>query len=132
MGFLANLNQRWLNMNGRFWGRQCARVMLWAYKVKWNQYKECRDDPAWIAGKALVTRIKWTQIDETTFTYEPIGDPVKLVPGYAAISSAIHAVIQIEYAYLLSIRKGMIISECAEMVRQAHRAADSYIANWKG
>jgi hypothetical protein len=106
--------------------------MLFAYKVKWNQYKSDRHDRAWIAGKALVTRLRWRQVDETTFTYEPTGEPVKLIPGDGAIWSAIHAVIQVEYDYLLSIRKGMTISERAQMVREAHHAANSFIARWKG
>lgn len=129
MSLLEDLTQRWFNMNARFWGRECARVMLFAFSVKWRQYEERRSDSLFIAGKALSTRLKWKQIDETTFTYEPSGLPVD-ISGDAPVLRAIHAVIEIEYDYLLGKRKGMTLWERAQMLHEAHRAADQYAAKW--
>jgi hypothetical protein len=127
MRLFENLSQWWLKKNARIWGSGCARVMLFTYSVKWNQYKSNHSDPDWIARQALLTRADWRQLDETTLIYEPNGEMVEIVDGLGVVH-AIHAVIEIEYEYLLGRRTTIHILERMDMLRAAHHAADEFIA----
>lgn len=127
MPFLENLSSWWLRRNARVWGSGCARVMLFAYSVKWNQYKSSHSDPDWIARQTLLTRTNWRQFDETTLIYDPNGQMVEITDGLGVVH-AIHAVIEVEYEYLLSRRTTIHIMERMDMLRAAHDAADHLIA----
>ena len=127
MRFFENLSLWWLKRNARIWGNGCARIMLFAYSVKWRQYKSTHSDPDWIARRALLTRANWKQFDETTLIYEPNGQMVEIVDGLGVVH-AIHAVIEIEYEYLLGQRTGIHIMERMDMLRAAHQAADEFVA----
>jgi len=129
MGFLEQLQRRWLDGNARLWGKECARVMLLAALVKKNQYESTAPSYAWVARQAMLTRNHWVQVGETTMLYDRSGQAVE-VPNDSNLKFAIHAVIEVEYGYELS--KLLKPWECADMLREAHDAADKYLAEKSG
>jgi hypothetical protein len=102
--------------------------MLFAFLVKKNQYEGTAPSYAWVARQAILTRSHWGQVDETTLLFEKSGEPVE-IPDDSNLRSAIHTVIEIEYKHELS---RLVPWECADMLRQAHFAADSYLARKSG
>jgi len=124
MRFLELLQRRWLERNARFWGKECARVMLFAFMVKKNQYESTAPNYAWISRRALETRTHWRQVGETTMLYDRSGQAVEISDGLN-LRSVIHLVIEIEYGYELS--KLTTSWERADMLREAHDAADKYL-----
>ncbi len=129
MRFLQLLQRRWLRGNARFWGKECARVMLFAFLVKMNQHKSTAPTYAWVARQAMVTRTHWVQVGETTMLYDRSGQMIE-IPDDSNLEFAIHAVIEIEYGYELS--KLTTPWECADMLREAHDAAEKYLAKKSG
>jgi len=129
MRFLEHLQRRWLDGNARFWGKECARLMLLAFLVKKNQYESTAPTYAWVARQAILTRTHWRQVGETTMLYDRSGQTVD-VPDDSNLKFAIHAVIEIEYSFEIS--KLTTPWECADMVRLAHDAADTYLAQKSG
>lgn len=124
MRFLEHLHRRWLEKNARFWGKECARVMFFAFSVKWNQYKTTAPTPAWLVRQTLVTRTDWRQVGDATILHEPSGQAVEISDD-KNLRYAIHAVIEIEYGFELG--KLTTPWECADMLRQAHLAADEFL-----
>jgi len=124
MRFVELLQRRWFEGNARLWGKECARVMLFAFMVKKNQYESTAPSYAWISRRALETRTDWRQVGETTMLYDPSGQVVEMSDDLT-LRSVIHLVIEIEYGYELS--KLTTPWECADMLREAHGAADGYL-----
>lgn len=103
--------------------------MLFAFLVKKEQYKSTAPTFAWIARRAMLERTHWQQVGETTMLYDRSGQTIE-IPDDSDLRLAIHAVIEIEYSYEI----GRLVSpwECADMVREAHDAADKYIVKKSG
>jgi hypothetical protein len=129
MRFLKHLQRRWFDWNARIWGKECARVMLFAFLVKKNQYESTAPTYAWVARQAMLTRPHWVQVGETAMQYDRSGQTID-VPDDSNLKYAIHAVIEIEYSYELS--KMMSSWECFDMLRLAHDAADKFLAQKSG
>lgn len=127
MRFFEHLQRRWLEGNARFWGKECARVMVFAFRVKKNQYETTAPSYAWIARQVILTRTHWRQIGEITMLYDRSGQTVDL-PDNSNLRFAIHAVIEIEYGHELKRLLKMNPWECSDMVRLAHDAAEKYLA----
>lgn len=124
MRFLELLQRRWLEGNARLWGKECARVMLFAFMVKKNQYESTAPNYAWISRQALQTRTHWQQVGETTMLYDRSGQTVEISDG-SSLRNVIHMVTEVEYGYELI--KLTTPSERANMLREAHNAADKYL-----
>jgi hypothetical protein len=129
MRFLEHLQQRWMNGNARFWGNECARVMFVGYVVKSKQYERTSPSRAWIIRQAMLARSDWGQVGETTLVYRPTGTTLEMGED-TTLNFAIHAVIQIEYSAELS--KLMPSWEADLLVREAHDAAEQFIAKKYG
>src|SRR5271157_4095462 len=100
MRFLEHLRRRWFEGNARFWGKECARVMVFAFRVKKNQYESTAPSYGWIARQVILTRTHWVQVGETIMLYDRSGQTVE-VPDDSNLRFAIHAVIEIEYGHEL-------------------------------
>jgi hypothetical protein len=124
MRFLEHLQRRWMDGNARFWGKECARVMLFAFLVKKNQYESTAPKYAWITRQAMLTRTHWAQVGETTMLYDRSGQTVEVTDD-SSLRFAIHAIIEVEYGFELS--KLTHSWERAEMLREAHDAAEKYL-----
>lgn len=98
--------------------------MLFAFMVKKNQYESTAPSYAWISRRALETRTHWRQVGETTMLYDPSGQVVEMSDDLN-LRSVIHLVIEIEYGHELS--KLTTPWECADMLCEAHSAADRYL-----
>ena|ERR1035441_3447424 len=129
MRFLEHLQQRWMNGNARFWGKECVRVMFFAYVVKTKQYERTAPNVAWIIRQTVLARSDWGQVGDTTLVYRPSGTTVEMGEG-TTLNFAIHAVIQIEY--LAELSKLMPSWEAEPLVREAHDAAEQFIAKKYG
>ena len=124
---MGHLKRRWLDVNARFWGKECARVMLFAFRVKKNQYETTSPSRAWLAILATIQRTDWVRVGETTVLHQPSGQTVD-IPENTNIIFAIHAVIEVEYGYEIDKLLRLPPWEAADMLREAHAAADKYIA----
>jgi hypothetical protein len=129
MRFLEHLQQRWMNGNARFWGKECVRVMFFAYVVKSKQYERTAPSVAWIIRQTVLTRSDWGQVSDNTLVHRPTGTTIEMGED-TTLNFAIHAVIQIEY--LAELSKLMPSSEAERLVREAHNAADEFIAKKYG
>ena len=129
MRFLEHLQQRWMNGNARFWGKECVRVMFFAYVVKSKQHERTAPSIAWIIRQVVLTRSDWGQVGETTLVYRPTGNTIEMGED-STLNFAIHAVIQTEYSALLS--KSVNSWEVEPLVREAHDAAEVFIAKKYG
>lgn len=103
--------------------------MLFSFVVKKNQYETTAPTYAWIARQTTLLRSDWAQVGETTLLHRPSGREVEM-PDDSNLRFAIHVVIDVEYAYELS--KLVAPWECADMLREAHAAADKYLAKKMG
>ena len=124
MRFMEHIKRRWLDGNARFWGKECARLMLFGFVVKKNQYESTAPNYAWITRQAMLTRPDWRQISETTMLHDKSGQTVEIADD-TNLRYAIHAIIEIEYGY--EVLKLTSPWECADMLREAHGAADKYL-----
>lgn len=124
MRFLEHLKRRWLEKNARFWGKECGRVMLFAFAVKKNQYESTAPNLAWLIRQTTLTRTDWQQVGDETLLHVPSGRSVE-ISGDTNLRSAIHFVIELEYGYEI----GKLVNpwECDDMLREAHAAADQYL-----
>jgi hypothetical protein len=129
MRFLEHLQQRWENGNARFWGKECVRVMVIALAVKREQYKSTAPSVAWIIRQAVLARSDWGQANDTTLVHRPTGTTIEMGED-TTLNFAIHAVIQIEY--LAELLKLMPSWEAERLVREAHEAAEEFIAKKYG
>jgi hypothetical protein len=129
MRFLEHLQQRWMNGNARFWGKECVRVMFFAYVVKSKQYERTAPSVALIIRQTVLTRSDWGQVSDNTLVHRPTGTTIEMGED-TTLNFAIHAVIQIEY--LAELSKLMPSSEAERLVREAHNAADEFIAKKYG
>lgn len=129
MRFLEHLQQRWMNGNARFWGKECVRVMFFAYVVKSKQHERTAPSVPWLIRQTVLTRPDWGQVSDTTLEYRPTGTTIEMGEG-TTLNFAIHAVIQIEYSALLS--KLVYSWEVEPLVREAHDAAEVFIVKKYG
>jgi hypothetical protein len=120
---MEHLKRRWTDGNARFWGKECARLMLYAFFVKQSQYESTAPNLSWITRQAMLTRTDWRQIGETTMLHDKSGQTVEITED-TNLRYAIHAVIEFEYGY--ELLKLVSPWECADMLREAHSAADAY------
>jgi hypothetical protein len=130
MRFLERLQRRWMDGNARLWGKECARVMLFAFLVKKNQYESTAPTYAWITRQTMLTRNHWAQVGEKTMLYDRSGQTVEVPDDDSSLRFAIHAVIEIEYGFELS--KLTNSRERADMLREAHNAAERYLTEKSG
>jgi hypothetical protein len=124
---MEHVRRHWLDGNARFWGKECARVMLFAFRVKKHQYESTSPSRAWITVQAIIQRTDWVRVGETTVIHELSGQEVN-IPEDTNIVYAIHAVIEFEYGYEIDKLLRLPPWEAADMLREAHAAADKYIA----
>ena len=129
MRFMEHLQRRWLDGNARYWGKECARLMLFSFLVKQNQYASTAPSLSWIIRQAMLTRTDWHQVGETAMLHIKSDETVEIRDD-TNLRSAIHAVIAIEYGY--EVGKIMPPWECANMLREAHHAADVYLDKKSG
>jgi len=103
--------------------------MFFAYRVKKNQHERTAPSNAWIIRQAMLNRSDWGQASDTTMVYRPTGTTVEIGEG-TNLNFAIHAVIQVEY--LAELSKLMPSWEAERLVREAHDAAERFIAEKYG
>ena len=101
--------------------------MLFAFRVKKNQYETSSPSRAWLAIQATIQRTDWVRVGETTALHQPSGQTVD-IPENTNIIFAIHVVIEVEYRYEIDKLLRLPPWEAADMLREAHAAADKYIA----
>jgi len=77
----------------------------------------------------MLARSDWGQVGETTQVYRPTGTTLEMGED-TTLNFSIHAVIQIEYSAELS--KLMPSWEAESLVREAHDAAEQFIAKKYG
>jgi len=77
----------------------------------------------------MLARSDWGQVGETTLVYRPTGTTLEMGED-TTLNFSIHAVIQIEYSAELS--KLMPSWEAESLVREAHDAAEQFIAKKYG
>jgi hypothetical protein len=127
MRLMEHVRKRWLDGNARFWGKQCARVMLSAYRLKKEQYESTAPNRAWLAVQGILQRTDWVRVGETTVLHQGSGQEVDISEDIKIIY-AIHAVIECEYGYEIDKLLRLPPWERGDMLREAHVAADKFIA----
>jgi hypothetical protein len=77
----------------------------------------------------MLTRTHWVQVGDSTMLYDRSGQTVE-IPDDSNLKFAIHVIIEVEYGHELT--KLTSSWERADMLREAHDAADKYLAKKSG
>jgi hypothetical protein len=126
MQFFEHLQRLTLARNARFWGKECARRMVLSFLVKKTQYETSAPSFAWLAMQAMLARTRWVQVGETTLMYDRSGETVE-IPDDSNLKFAIHKVIEVEYGYEIASLLRRPVGGCADVLREAHDAAEKYL-----